>query len=109
MKNRRAFLASVASGGIGLAFAKAADPAVAQSSSPSPAPSASGKPASAAAVAAAVAMRRFDAALTDDDVQTIAKAIDANADAARTLNPKHKRLKNDDAPIVRFAVAGGEA
>ena len=54
-------------------------------------------------------MRRFDAALTDDDVQTIAKAIDANADAARALNPKNRRLKNGDAPIVRFAVAGGEA
>jgi hypothetical protein len=98
----------VASGGIGLALVKA-EPVVAQSASPSPAPSASAKPASPAAVAAAVVMRRFDAALTDDDVQTIAKAIDANADAARVLNPKHRRLKNGDAPIVRFAVAGGEA
>ena len=60
-------------------------------------------------MAAAVAMRRFDAGLSDDDVQTIAKAIDANADAARALNPKNRRLKNGDAPIVRFAVAGGEA
>jgi hypothetical protein len=108
MKSRRSFLASVASGGIGFALAKA-DPAVAQSASPSPAPTASGKPASAAALAAAVAMRRFDAELTDDDVQTIAKAIDANNDGAKLLNPKNKRLKNSDAPIVRFAVAGGEA
>ncbi len=54
-------------------------------------------------------MRRFDSALTDDDVQTIAKAIDANNEAARTLNPKNERLKNDDAPIVRFTVPGGEA
>jgi hypothetical protein len=60
-------------------------------------------------VACALTMRRFDAALSDDDVQTIAKAIDANNDTARTLNPKNKRLKNDDAPIVRFAVAGGKA
>jgi hypothetical protein len=107
MKSRRAFIASVASGGVGLAFAKAGA-AVAQSS-PSPAPTASGKPASAAAVAVARTMRRFDAALTGDEVQTIAKAIDANNHAARALNPKKKRLKNGDAPIVRFAVAGGEA
>jgi TRAP-type uncharacterized transport system substrate-binding protein len=60
-------------------------------------------------VAFALTMRRFDASLSDDDVQTIAKAIDANNDAARTLNPKTKRLKNDVAPIVRFTVAGGEA
>jgi hypothetical protein len=108
MKNRRAFLASVASGGLGLVLVKA-DPAVAQSATPFPSPSASSKPASASAVATALSMRRFDAALTDDDVQTIAKAIDANNDGARALNPKKKRLKNGDAPIVRFAVAGGEA
>jgi hypothetical protein len=60
-------------------------------------------------VAYALTMRPFDAALSDDEVQTIAKAIDANNDAARTLNPKNKRLENGDAPIVRFAVAGGEA
>jgi hypothetical protein len=104
MKSRRAFIASVASGSLGLALAKA-DPAAAQAS---PAPVASGKPPSAAAVACASAMRRFDPSLSDTDVQTIAKAIDANNDAARALNPKKKRLKNADAPIVRFAVAGGE-
>jgi hypothetical protein len=108
MKSRRSFLASVASGGAALALAKA-DPAAAQSASPSPAPSASGKPASAAAIAYALTMRRFDSSLSDDDVQTIAKAIDANNDGAKALNPKNKRLKNGDAPIVRFAVAGGEA
>jgi hypothetical protein len=60
-------------------------------------------------MATASSMRRFDALLSDDDVQTIAKAIDANNDAAKALHPKKKRLKNGDAPIVRFAVAGGEA
>jgi hypothetical protein len=104
MKNRRSFLATVASGGVGLALAKA-DPAAAQSS---PAPSPSGKPASAGAAAIAATMRRFDAALSNDDLQTIAKAIDANDDAAKSLNPKKKRLKNGDAPVVRFAVPGGE-
>jgi hypothetical protein len=107
MKNRRSFLAAVASGGVGLALAKV-DPAVAQAT-PSPAPSGSDKPASFGAAALAATLRtRFDPALTDADVQTIAKAIDANSDAAKLLNPKKKRLKNGVAPIVRFAVAGGE-
>jgi hypothetical protein len=104
MKNRRSFLATVASGGVGFALAKV-DPAAAQSS---PAPSPSGKPASLGAAAIAATMRRFDAALSDDDLQTIAKAIDANNDAAKSLNPKKKRLENGDAPVVEFIVAGGE-
>jgi hypothetical protein len=104
MKNRRSFLATVASGGVGLALAKA-DPAAAQSTA---APSPPGKRASAGAAAIAATMRRFDAALSDDDLQTIAKAIDANNDAAKSLDPKKKRLKNADAPVVRFAVPGGE-
>ena len=107
MKNRRSFLATVASGGVGFALAKV-DPALAQSS-PSPAPTGSGKPPSPAAAASAASMRmRFDPALSDADVQTIAKAIDANGDAAKTLNPKKKRLKNGDAPAVRFAAVGGD-
>jgi hypothetical protein len=107
MKNRRSFLAAVASGGVGLALAKA-DPAVAQST-PAPAASASDKPVSAVSAAVALSMRQFDSALSDAELQTIAKAIDANDDAAKTLNPKKKRLKNGDAPVVVFTVAGGEA
>jgi hypothetical protein len=109
MKNRRSFLATVASGGVGLALATS-EPAVAQTTpSPSPSPSGSAKAPTAEAVALATAMRaRFDPALTDDDVQAIAKAIDVNNDAANALNPKKKRLKNGDAPIVRFTVTGGE-
>jgi len=102
MKNRRSFLAGVASGGIGLAVVSA-EPALAQTT-PSPAPSGSAKPASAVAVATAVSMKRFDPALTDEDVQSIAKAIDANNDAARVLNPKKKRLANGAAPAVHFRV-----
>jgi hypothetical protein len=105
MKNRRSFIATVASGSVGLALAKR-EPAVAQVT---PSPSASAKPPSADALALATAMRaRFDPSLSDDEVQTIAKAIDVNNDGAKALNPKKKRLKNGDAPIVRFAVAGGE-
>ena len=81
----------------------ASEPAAAQTA-PSPKPTASGKPASAVAVATALSMKRFDPALTDDDVQTIAKAIDANNDAARALNPKKKRLPNGAAPAVHFKV-----
>jgi hypothetical protein len=108
MKNRRSFLAAVASGGAALSLAKI-DPAVAQSS-PSPAASATPKLASFGSAALAATFRvRFDSALSDDDLQTIAKAIDANNDAAKTLNPKKKRLKNSDALGIRFSVAGGEA
>jgi hypothetical protein len=114
-------LAGVASGGIGIALA-ASEPAPAQTTpapaqttqspahaTPSPGPSGSGKPPGAIAVAAALSMKRFDSTLSDAELQTIAKAIDGNNDAALTLNPKKKRLKNGDAPIVRFEVAGGEA
>ena len=108
MKNRRSFLAAVASGGVGLSLARL-DPAAAQSASPAPTPSPKEKPATAGAMAIAATMRaRFDSKLTDDDVRTIAKAIDANDDAAQALNPKKKRLKNGDAPVVRFAVEGGD-
>ena len=97
-KSRRSFLAVVASGaGMSLASldAKAATP------SPSPAPS----PPSSEAEAVAMTMRKFDPALTDDDLQTIAKAIDANNTAARALNPKKKRLKNSEGPAVQFVVS----
>ncbi len=107
MKSRRSFLTAVASGGVGLALAKA-DPAVAQSS-PSPAASPSDKPVSAVSAAVALSMRQFDATLSDAELQTIAKAIDANNDTAKALNPKKKRLKNGDAPVVVFTVAGGDA
>jgi hypothetical protein len=107
MKNRRSFLAAVASGGVGIALTTT-EPAVAQAT-PAPSPSASAKPPSDEAAALAAAMRaRFDSTLTDADVQRIAKAIDANAEAALALNPKKKRLKNGDAPAVRFAVPGGD-
>src|ERR1700722_12192444 len=99
MKSRRSFLAAVASGGAGISLA-ALDPAAA----------ATPKPPTSQSEALATALRaRFDPALTAADVRTIAQAIDANNDAAQLLNPKKKRLKNGDAPIVRFTVPGGEA
>jgi hypothetical protein len=110
--DRRAFLATVASAGVGFSLA-APDAAAAQSPSPlpppSPAASAAAKAPSAGAAALAAAMRRFDPALTPAECDTIARGIDANLDTAAQLNPKKKRLKNSDEPDVRFAVPGGAA
>lgn len=47
-------------------------------------------------------MRRFDPSLSRADVETIAKGIDANADAAGALNPKKKRLPNGLGPVTTF-------
>jgi hypothetical protein len=105
MKNRRSFLTTVASGGVGLALATPG-PVAAQST---PVPSPTGKPASFGSAALAATMRtRFDPALTDTELQLIAKAIDGNNDAAKALNPKKKPLKNSNAPAVRFAVMGDD-
>lgn len=107
MKNRRSFLTAVASGGVGLALVTPGQAAAQSTAAPSPAPSSTDKPASLASAAIAASMRaRFDSALTDADLQTIAKAIDSNNDAAKLLNPKKKRLKNGDALAVRFTVTG---
>ena len=119
MKNRRSFLSAVAAGGAGLAFAKAA-PAAAQAATtvtpapltpavPTPAPSATAKLASFGSAAFAATMREIDPALTQAQLDAIAKAIDGNRDAAKTLNPKKKRLKNSDEPVVHFAVVRGDA
>lgn len=115
MKNRRSFLAAVAAGGAGLALA---DPAVAQvtpaqvtpaplktaATSASPAATPTPNLARFGSAAFAATMREIDPALTQAQVDAIAKAIDANRDAAKALNPKKKRLKNSDEPVVHFAV-----
>jgi hypothetical protein len=98
MKSRRSFLAAVASGGAGMSLA-ALDPVAAATPKP---------PSSESAALAATLRTRFDPALSEADVRTIAQAIDANNVAAQVLNPKKKRLKNGDAPIVRFTATGGE-
>lgn len=66
---------------------------VAQSKSPSE-----------SALASARAMRRFDPKLTDDAIIAIAIAIDENAVAGASLNPKKKRLRNADEPVTTFVV-----
>jgi hypothetical protein len=101
MKKRRSFLAAVASGAVGLSLA-ALEPAGAQTS-PSPGPSGSAKPPSSAALAAASAMRSFDPALTDVEIEAIATGIDANRESAAALDSKKKRLTNADEPVLHFA------
>jgi hypothetical protein len=74
------------------------------SAAPSPRPSASPKPPSAVAAAVAASMRRFDANLSDKDLDTIAHGIDDNRRGAVRLNPKKATtLKNADEPVTRFS------
>jgi hypothetical protein len=111
MADRRSFLGAVSGVAASVMFAAQADaqtsaPAAPASPLPSPAPSGSPKPASAVAAAIAASMRRFDAALSDKDVDTIAHAIDDNRRGAARLNPrKATALKNADEPVTRFSVA----
>jgi hypothetical protein len=115
MADRRSFLGAVSGVAASVLLASQADAqatapdAPPKSPSPAPAPSpaasASPKPASAPAAAIALSMRRFDAALSDKDVDGIAHAIDDNRKGAARLNPrKATALKNADEPVTRFAV-----
>ena len=112
MADRRSFLGAVSGVAASVLLAAQADAQVPApvappaSPLPSPAPSASPKPPSAAAAAIAASMRRFDAALSDKDVDTIARAIDDNRRGAARLNPrKATTLKNAEEPVTRFSVA----
>jgi hypothetical protein len=52
-------------------------------------------------------MRRFDPALSDGDLETIARAIDDNRAGAARLNPhRATALRNGDEPVTRFSVRG---
>ena len=55
-------------------------------------------------MAFAMTLRAFDAALTDVDLETIARGIDRKRAAGKVLNPKGALLKNADEPITRFTV-----
>jgi hypothetical protein len=117
MADRRSFLGAVSGVAASVVLASKADaqaqapvatPATSPLPSPAPSASASPKPPSAAAVATAVAMRRFDATLSDKDIDTIAHAIDDNRGGAARLNPhKATTLKNGDEPATRFSAARG--
>jgi Asp-tRNA(Asn)/Glu-tRNA(Gln) amidotransferase A subunit family amidase len=95
MKNRGSFLAAIASGGVGLALANA-DPAVAQATpapqTPVPSATATALPSFGTAAFAATMRGRFDAELTQDDLDAIARGIDANLKSAGALRLNAKRL-----------------
>jgi len=55
-------------------------------------------------MAFSLTFRAFDGALTDADVETIARGIDRKRAAGSILNPKGALLKNADEPITRFTV-----
>jgi hypothetical protein len=57
---------------------------------------------SASAVATAAAMRRFDAKLSDSDLEGIARGIDDNAAAGATLHQKKNQLRNSDDLAITF-------
>ena len=110
MKTRRTFLTAVASGGVALSLA-APESAIAQVTpaplTPAPLATATSLPSFGAAAFAAKMRAEIDPALTQDQLDVIARAIDANSLAARTLNPKKKRLANSAGPAVHFMLADG--
>jgi hypothetical protein len=120
MADRRSFLGAVSGVAASVMLATkagaqeppaspAASPASSPLPSPAPSPSPSPKPPSAPALATAAAMRRFDAALSDKDIDTIARAIDDNRRGAARLNPRKATvLKNGDEPVTRFSAAPGQ-
>jgi hypothetical protein len=111
MADRRSFLGAVSGVAASVLIAGPADaqtpvPAAAPTGS-SPKPSASPKPPTAVAAVIAASMRRFDPALSDADLDTIAHAIDDNRRGAARLNPhRATALHNGDEPVTRFAVRG---
>jgi hypothetical protein len=99
MADRKSFLTAFGAAGLALLADGRAEGQVAATPAPSSTPA---KAASAAALAAAAAMRRFDPQLSDADVEKIAHAIDDNAKAGQSLNPKAHPLRNGDEPVLTF-------
>jgi hypothetical protein len=109
MADRRSFLGAVSGVAASVLLAAPADAQtpVPAATGPSPKPSAPPKPPTAVAAAVAASMRRFDPALSDGDLETIARAIDDNRAGAARLNPhRATALRNGDEPVTRFSVRG---
>ena len=96
VKNRRAFLIAFGAAGVAVAFSRRSEQGAALAAAP--------KPASEAARTVAATMRRFDPALSDADIATVARGIDDAELAAASLRPKGKPLRNGDEPITSFVV-----
>jgi hypothetical protein len=111
MADRRSFLGAVSGVAASVLLAGPADAQTAApaapATGPSPKASASPKPPTAVAAAIAASMRRFDPALSDADLDTIAHGIDDNRRGAARLNPhRATALHNSDEPVTRFSVRG---
>jgi hypothetical protein len=109
MATRKAFLVSIAAGSAAVAApGGAANPAASASPAPTMTPSPkttpTPKPPSPAASAWAARMRDFDKTLSDDELASIATAIDQSYDLGKAINPKGRRLKNSDEPVSPFEV-----
>jgi ABC-type transport system substrate-binding protein len=111
MADRRSFLGAVSGVAASVLLTAPADAQTAAPTAaptgPTPKPSASPKPPTALAAAIAASMRRFDPALSDADLDTIARAIDDNRRGEARLNPhRATALRNGDEPVTRFSVRG---
>jgi len=100
MSTRKAFLTAAASGALIAAAPPSPGP---PGSSPTPSP----KPPniSSAARALAQSMRRFDANLSDSDVEKMAQGIDGNLKLGHAIDPQARALKNWNEPAVTFEAA----
>ena len=112
MATRKAFLVSIAAGSAAVATPAGGAANAAASASPAPTPNVTPppkatptpKPPSPAATAWAARMREFDKTLSDEELESIATAIDQSYDLGGAINPKGRRLKNSDEPVSPFEV-----
>lgn len=71
---------------------------------PPPAPTPKKGEVSQAARGLAAQMRRFDSALSDEELEQIAVGIDENLKVGDKVNPHGRALKNWDEPVTVFEV-----
>lgn len=95
-------------GGLGVSLLAADGAAQAPpAASASPFVKPSGKPPTAVAVAIAATTRSFDRTLSDAELDTIARGIDALRDLGPQLNPRKHPLRNAEEPIAQVHVELG--
>ena len=103
MSTRKNFLGAAAS--LGAAIAASRSGAAATGASPAPSASmAPQRPPSDAARAFAARMRKFDAKLSDAELDGIARGIDDEWSSGSRINAKGNVLRNSDEPDPPFSV-----
>ena len=95
--SRKDFLAAASAAGAGFALT-GATPSVAPTPTPTPAPTAFARD-------VAERMRRFDAHLSDAQIDDIARQVDGLDKLGAQLRPKGHGLVNADPPSPQFRVA----